>query len=96
MDIQPLYDRVLVRSFENKGVSAGGILLPGDAKEKPIRGEVIAVGTGKNLDNGNVRKLKVKVGDKIFYGTYAGVPVNVDDEELLMMREDDIMGTYTE
>ncbi|TQV89201.1 co-chaperone GroES [Aliikangiella coralliicola] len=92
MSIRPLHDRVLVRRTEDETTSAGGIVIPDNAKEKPSRGEVLAVGNGKHLDNGEVRSLDVKVGDKVLFGKYAGNEVKVDGEELLVMREDDIMG----
>jgi len=92
MSIRPLHDRVLVRRIEDEAVSAGGILIPDNAKEKPSRGEILAIGNGKHLDNGDVRPLEVKVGDKILFGKYSGNEVKVDGEELLVMREDDIVG----
>ncbi len=90
--IRPLHDRVIVRRLEEERKSAGGIVIPDTAKEKPIQGEVIAVGTGKILEDGKVRPLDVKVGDKILFGKYSGTEVKVGDEELLVMREEDIMG----
>jgi chaperonin GroES len=78
--------------MEDETTSAGGIVIPDNAKEKPSRGEVLAVGNGKHLDNGDVRALDVKVGDKVLFGKYAGNEVKVDGEELMIMREDDIMG----
>ncbi|MGX5175395.1 co-chaperone GroES [Aliikangiella sp. IMCC44653] len=92
MSIRPLHDRVLVRRLEDETTTAGGIVIPDNAKEKPSRGEVLAVGNGKHLDNGDIRSLDVKVGDKVLFGKYAGNEVKVDGEELLVMREDDIMG----
>ncbi|MFT6732125.1 MAG: chaperonin GroES [Polaribacter sp.] len=92
MSIRPLHDRVLVRRIEDETTSAGGIIIPDNAKEKPSRGEVIAAGNGKQLDNGDVRALEVKVGDKVLFGKYAGNEVKVDGEELLIMREDDVVG----
>jgi chaperonin GroES len=91
MKIRPLHDRVLVRRAEAEEKSAGGIVLPG-AKEKPEMGEILAVGNGKILEDGSVRKLDVKKGDKIVFGKYSGSEVKVDGETLLMMREEDIMG----
>ncbi len=90
MNIRPLHDRVLVRRMEEETTSAGGIVLPGSATEKPTQGEVLAVGNGKILENGSVRPMDVKVGDKILFGQYGGTAVKVDGEELLMMREEDI------
>lgn len=92
MSIRPLHDRVLVKRLEDETTTAGGIVIPDNAKEKPSRGEVLAVGNGKPLDNGEVRALDVKVGDKVLFGKYAGNEVKVEGEELLVMREDDIMG----
>ena len=92
MSIRPLHDRVLVRRNEEEATSAGGIILTDSAKEKPAEGEVLAVGNGKIMDNGDARGLDVKVGDKVLFGKYAGTEVKVDGEELLVMREDDIMG----
>ena len=92
MKIRPLHDRVVVRREEEELKSAGGIVLPDSAKEKPIRGSVVAVGIGKILDNGDVRPVDLKVGDTILFGKYSGTDVKIDDEELLIMREDDVMG----
>ena len=92
MKIRPLQDRVIVRRMEEERTSAGGIVIPDTATEKPIKGEVIAVGTGKVLDNGEKRPVDLKVGDKVLFGKYSGTEVKVNDEELLVMREDDIMG----
>ncbi len=92
MSIRPLHDRVLVRRLEDETTTAGGIVIPDNAKEKPSRGEVLAVGNGKHLDNGDVRPLDVKAGDKVLFGKYSGNEVKVEGEELLVMREDDIMG----
>jgi chaperonin GroES len=91
MKLRPLHDRVIVRRMEEEKVSAGGIVIPDNATEKPIRGEVLAVGKGKILDNGEQRGLDVKKGDKVLFGKYSGTEVKVDGEELLVMREDDIM-----
>ncbi|NND82562.1 MAG: co-chaperone GroES [Gammaproteobacteria bacterium] len=92
MAIRPLHDRVLVRRLEDETTTPGGIVIPDSAKEKPARGEIIAAGKGKILDNGEVRALDVKAGDKVLFGKYAGTEVKVDGEELLVMREDDIVG----
>lgn len=92
MNIRPLQDRVIVKRMEEETTSAGGIVLPDSATEKPIRGEVTAVGPGKVLDNGDKRPLDVKVGDTVLFGKYSGTEVKLDDEELLVMREEDIMG----
>lgn len=92
MSIRPLHDRVLIRRMEDETTTAGGIVIPDNAKEKPSRGEVLAVGNGKHLDSGEVRPLDVKVGDNVLFGKYSGNEVKVNGEELLVMREDDIMG----
>jgi chaperonin GroES len=92
MSIRPLHDRVVVRRMEEERTSAGGIVLPDSATEKPIEGEVLAIGRGTILDNGEVRPLDVKVGDKVLFGKYAGTEVKVDGEDILVMKEDDIMG----
>ncbi|MEF3075057.1 co-chaperone GroES [Methylobacter sp. Wu1] len=92
MKIRPLHDRVIVKRVEEETTTAGGIVLPGSAAEKPSQGVVLAVGNGKVLDNGDVRPLDVKVGDKVLFGKYAGNEVKVDGEELIVMREEDIMG----
>ncbi len=91
MNIRPLHDRVIIRRKEEEHTSPGGIVIPDTAAEKPIRGEVIAVGNGKLLDNGDVRPLDVQVGDEVLFGKYSGTEVKVDGEELVVMREDDIM-----
>jgi chaperonin GroES len=92
MKIRPLHDRVVVRRKEEETTSAGGIVLPGSAAEKPSQGEVIAVGTGKILDNGDVKALAVKEGDTVVFGQYAGNTVKIDGEELLIMSESDLYG----
>jgi len=91
MSIRPLHDRVIVKRVEEETTTAGGIVLPGSAAEKPSQGKVLAVGNGKPLDNGQVRALDVKVGDKVLFGKYSGNEVKVDGEDLIVMREDDIM-----
>ena len=91
MKIRPLHDRVIVKREEEERKSPGGIVIPDTAAEKPIRGKVIAVGKGKILEDGKVRPLDVKVGDKILFGKYGGNEVKVDGEELLVLREEDIM-----
>jgi len=90
MKIRPLHDRVVVRRVEEETKTAGGILLPGSAAEKPSQGVVVAVGNGIIKDNGEVRPLDVKAGDKVLFGQYAGSTVKVDGEELLMMKESEI------
>ncbi len=91
MKIRPLHDRVVVRRTEEERTSPGGIVIPDTATEKPIQGEVVAVGQGKILENGDVRALELKAGDKVLFGKYSGTEVKVDGEELLVMREDDVM-----
>ncbi|MFA5626404.1 MAG: co-chaperone GroES [Thiohalomonadaceae bacterium] len=92
MKIRPLHDRVIVRRKEEERMSAGGIVIPDSAAEKPIQGVVVAVGKGKILDNGEVRPLDVKAGDVVLFGKYAGTEVKVDGETLLVMREEDLVG----
>ena len=92
MKIRPLHDRVVVKRVEEERKSAGGIVIPDSAAEKPDQGEVIAVGNGKILEDGKVRPLDVKVGDRILFGKYSGSTVKMEGEEYLVMREDDIMG----
>jgi len=91
MNLRPLHDRVIVKRVEEERTSPGGIVIPDSAAEKPIRGEVKAVGNGKILDSGEQRALDVKAGDIVLFGKYSGTEVKVDGEELLVMREDDIM-----
>lgn len=91
MNLKPLYDRVVVKPIEADEVSAGGILIPDNAKEKPTRGEVVAVGEGKALDNGSLRAPKVKVGDKVIYGQYSGSAYKHEGTEYKIVREDDIL-----
>ena len=91
MNIRPLHDRVVVRRTEEERTTASGIIIPESATEKPNRGEVIAAGNGKITDSGDVRAMDVKVGDQVLFGQYAGTSVKVDGEELLMMKEDDIL-----
>lgn len=92
MKIRPLHDRVIVKRLEEERKTASGIVIPDSATEKPDQGEVLAVGKGKVADDGSVRALEVKVGDKVLFGKYSGQAVKVEGEELLVMREDDIMG----
>ena len=91
MKLRPLHDRVVVKRMEEERTSPGGIVIPDSATEKPIKGKVIAVGNGKITDSGDVRKLDVKKGDEVLFGKYSGTEVKVDGDELLVMREDDIM-----
>ena len=91
MKLRPLHDRVIVKRMEEERLSSGGIVIPDNATEKPVKGEVLAVGNGKILDSGEQRALDVKAGDSVLFGKYSGTEVKVDGEELLVMREDDIM-----
>ena len=91
MKIRPLHDRVLIKRVEEETKTAGGIVLPGTAAEKPSRGNVIAVGQGKLLENGDIRLLDVKAGDQVLFGKYSGSEVKVDGEDYIIMREDEIM-----
>ncbi len=92
MKIRPLHDRVIIKRLEEERTSPGGIVIPDTAAEKPIRGEVMAVGKGKILENGEIRALDLKVGDKVLFGKYSGTEVKIDGEEYLVMREEDVMG----
>ena len=91
MNIRPLHDRVVVRRIDAENKTAGGIIIPDNAQEKPIQGEVLAVGDGAVLENGERRPLDLKVGDRVLFGKYSGTEVKLGDEELLVMRESDIM-----
>ena len=91
MNIRPLQDRVIIKRMEEEKMSSGGIVIPDSATEKPIKGEVVAVGNGLVLDNGEIRPLDLKVGDKVLFGKYSGTEVKLDGEELLVMKEDDVM-----
>ena len=94
MNIRPLHDRVIVKRMDEDTTSAGGIVIPDSATEKPSKGEIIAVGNGKITDGGEVLALDVKVGDKVLFGKYSGTEVKVEDDEFLVMREDDIMAVF--
>lgn len=91
MNIRPLQDRVIIKRMEEEKTSPGGIVIPDSATEKPIKGEVVAVGNGLVLDNGEIRPLDLKVGDKVLFGKYSGTEVKLNGEELLVMKEDDVM-----
>ncbi|MFT3906239.1 MAG: co-chaperone GroES [Steroidobacteraceae bacterium] len=91
MKIRPLHDRVIVKRLEEERTSPGGIVIPDSATEKPSQGKIVAVGKGKILEDGSVRALDVKVGDKILFGKYSGTEVKVDGDDLLVMREEDVM-----
>jgi chaperonin GroES len=92
MQVRPLHDRVLVKRFNEEERSKGGIIIPDTAKEKPIQGEVIAVGQGRVSDDGKLRPLDVKKGDKVLFGKYSGTEIKIDGDDFLMMREEDILG----
>ena len=92
MNIRPLYDRIVVRRLEDKETMQGGLYIPDSAKEKPQEGEVVAVGKGKRMEDGKVVALDVKVGDRILFGKYSGSDIKLDGEELLIMREDEVLG----
>ena len=91
MNLRPLHDRVIIKRMEEERMSAGGIVIPDSATEKPARGEVVAAGNGKITESGEVRPLDVKVGDIVLFGKYSGTEVKVEGEEYLVMREEDIM-----
>ena len=91
MKVRPLHDRLVVRRIEEKEQVKGGIIIPDSAKEKPQEGEVVAVGNGKVLDDGSKQELDVKVGDKILFGKYSGTDIKVDGEEMLILREDEVL-----
>jgi chaperonin GroES len=95
MGIRPLQDRVLVKRVQEEEKTKGGIIIPDTAKEKPIEGKVVAVGNGKVLEDGKVRPLEVKAGDRVLFGKYSGTEVKIDGEEHLILREDDILGIVT-
>ena len=94
MNIRPLHDRVVIKRVEESTTSAGGIVLPGSASEKPLKGEVVAVGNGKKNDAGDVVALDVKVGDQVIFGQFSGAEIKVDGVDVLIMREDDILGVF--
>ena len=90
--LKPLGDRIVVKALDAETTTAGGILLPDTAKEKPQTAEVLAVGPGKTLDNGTLVALEIKVGDKVVYGKYSGTEIKVDGQELIILRQDDVLG----
>ena len=92
MKFRPLHDRVLIKVLDSEEKTAGGIIIPDSAKEKPVEGMVVAVGNGKTMDNGDLRALQVKAGDKILFSKYAGTEIKIDGEEHTIMREDDVLG----
>ena len=91
MKIRPLHDRVIVKRMEEERISAGGIVIPDSATEKPVRGQVIAAGNGKILENGNVRPIAVKAGDKVLFGKYSGTEIKLDGDEHMILREEEIL-----
>ena len=95
MNLRPLHDRVIVKRLEEEKKSAGGIIIPDQAAEKPVRGEVLAIGSGKRGDDGKVIALDVKVGDIVLFGKYSGSEVKIDGKEYVVMREDDLMGVFS-
>ena len=92
MKIRPLHDRVVIKRLEDERTSPGGIVIPDSATEKPMRGEVLAIGPGKSLDNGDIRALALKVGDIVLFGKYSGTEIKLGGHEVVVMREDDVMG----
>ena len=92
MKLRPLHDRVVIRRTEEERESPGGIIIPDTAAEKPIKGEVVAVGNGKVLDNGEIRALDLKAGDKVLFGKYSGTEVTIDGDDLIIMKESDLFG----
>jgi chaperonin GroES len=92
MKVRPLHDRVLIKRIEEQETVRGGIIIPDTAKEKPQEGEVVAVGTGKRLENGTITPLEVKEGDRVLFGKYSGTEIKVDEHEYLILREDEILG----
>jgi len=95
MNIKPLHDRVVIKRVEEETATASGIVLPGSATEKPSEGKVLAIGSGKALDNGSIHQMHVKVGDHVLFTKYSGSEVTVDGEDLIVMREDDIIATLS-
>lgn len=95
IQIKPLHDRVVIKRQEEETTTAGGIVLPDNATEKPVRGEVVAIGSGKPLDNGQTRKLDVAIGDVVLFGKFSGTEVKLDGAEYVVMREEDIMGVLS-
>ncbi len=96
MKIRPLHDRILVERLEEENKTPGGIIIPDSAKEKPVEGKVVAVGNGKIAENGEVKPLDVKEGDRILFGKYAGTDIKIGGQEYLIMREDDVLGIIEE
>ncbi|MEQ9324143.1 MAG: co-chaperone GroES [Polyangiaceae bacterium] len=96
MNIRPLQDRLVVKRVESEGTTKGGIIIPDTAKEKPIEGEVVAVGNGKTLKDGSVRQMQVKVGDTVLFGKYSGTEIKLDGQNHLILREDDVLAVTKE
>ncbi len=93
--VRPLYDRVLVKRLASETTTKGGIIIPDNAKEKPLEGEIVATGNGKVLDDGSVREMSVKVGDKVLFGKYAETEIKIEGETFLLLREDDLLGVLS-
>lgn len=94
MKMRPLHDRIIVRRLEEEEKTAGGIIIPDTAKEKPQQGEVVAVGNGKVLDNGEIAPLQIKEGDRVLFAKWGGTDITIEGQELLIMREDDVLGIF--
>jgi chaperonin GroES len=94
LGVRPLHDRILVRRMPEEQKTAGGIIIPDTAKEKPLKGEVIAVGKGRVLEDGKILPLEVRAGDQILFGKYTGTEIKIDAEEFIMMREDEVLGVF--
>ncbi len=94
LNVRPLYDRVLVKRLESDSTSAGGIIIPDNAKEKPLEGEIVAAGKGKVLEDGSIREMQVSVGDKVLFAKYAETEVKLEGENYLLLREDDLLATF--
>ncbi len=94
LNVRPLYDRVLVKRLESDSKSAGGIIIPDNAKEKPLEGEIVATGKGKLLEDGSIREMQVSVGDKVLFAKYAETEVKLEGETYLLLREDDLLATF--
>jgi chaperonin GroES len=92
MNVKPLYDRILVKRVEQKETKKGGIIIPDTAKEKPMEAEVLAVGEGRVMEDGSIRKLEVKAGDRVLIGKYSGTEIKLEGEDLLILREEDVLG----
>lgn len=96
MKFRPLHDRILVKRLESEEKTSGGIIIPDTAKEKPMEGEVMAIGTGSHQENGTITPLDVKIGDKILFGKWSGTEIKIDGSDFLVMKESDVMGVFTQ